>query len=138
MNNQRLHFKMGEIQLSLQSDGLKDAIESMFADGHFSDVTLVSDDFIQTPAHKFILCAHSPFLKNILLKNKGVNPVIYLMGIKHSHLLPILRLMYQGTTSLSNQDFNSLKDVMEILKVNSLKVCSDDGQKKEFLSENIL
>lgn len=112
---------MGEIQISLQSEGKKDSIESIFAEGHFSDVTLVSDDFIQTPAHKFVLCAHSPFLKNILLKNKEVNPVIYLMGIKHSHLLPILRLMYQGTTSLSNQDFNSFKDVMEILKSKQFK-----------------
>ena len=43
------------------------SLKELFTENIFADVTLVSDDQIQIPAHKFILSAFSPVLKNILL-----------------------------------------------------------------------
>ena len=38
-------------------------LESEATDNHFTDVTLVSDDFVQFLVHKFVLGACSPVLK---------------------------------------------------------------------------
>ena len=50
---------------------------------HFADVTLVSDDQIQIPAHKIVLSASSPVLKKLLLDNPHPHPMIFLNGVKH-------------------------------------------------------
>jgi hypothetical protein len=54
----------------------------LFNQNIFSDVTLVSDDQTQLPAHKIVLSACSPVLGNILLSNPHSHPLIYLRGVK--------------------------------------------------------
>ena len=48
------------------SDHLREALREMMTTGEFADVTLVTDDKQQIRAHRNILSAASPVLKNIL------------------------------------------------------------------------
>ena len=50
--------------------------QDLLTDGQFTDVILVSDDQIQMPAHKIVLSACSPVLKNLLLNNPHSNPLL--------------------------------------------------------------
>ena len=63
----------------------------------FFDVTLVSDDEIQIPAHKLVLSACSGFFKSIFKTNAHSHPLLYLSGVTSSNLNFILDYIYQGT-----------------------------------------
>ena len=58
----------------------------------FFDVTLVSDDEMQIPAHRLVLSACSEFFKLILRKNSHSHPLLYLSGINSTNLSQILYL----------------------------------------------
>ena len=53
-------------------------LEELFTKINHPDVTLVSDDKVAFPAHKFILGACSPILKDLLINNPHPHPMIYL------------------------------------------------------------
>merc|ERR1712179_327488 len=56
----------------------------------FFDVTLVSDDEISIQAHKVVLCASSPFFRNVLKLNKTSSPLLYIRGVTNSVLVKML------------------------------------------------
>merc|ERR1712202_54678 len=70
----------------------------------FFDVTLACEDDQQIEAHKVVLSACSPFFRNILKKNNHPHPLLYLKGIEYSDLLPVLDFIYQGETSVAQED----------------------------------
>ena len=96
-------------------------------EGHFSDVTLVSDDQIQTKAHKVVLSACSPVLKTLLVNNPHSHPLLYLRGIKQTELQAILKFMYFGETQIFE---NRINDFVSVAKDLQLKAISE-GQKDE-------
>ena len=51
-------------------------------DTDFTDVTMVSEDRQQIPAHKVIMSASSPFFRDTLKHNKNHHPIIYMREIK--------------------------------------------------------
>ena len=65
----------------------------------FSDVTLMCEDRKKIPAHRNILSACSPVLKDIL-EDIGLSelkhPIIYLKGIKYQEMKSILHFSYMG------------------------------------------
>ena len=75
------------------------ALEELFTkNNNQADVTLVSDDKVAFPAHKFILGACSPILKDLLTNNPHPHPMIYLKGVKKFELNSILQFIYLGKT----------------------------------------
>ena len=64
---------------SNRSSSFKDVFEQK----SFSDVTLVSDEQIPFPAHRYILSAFSPVFKDILLNNPHSHPLIFLRDVNH-------------------------------------------------------
>ena len=96
--------------------------------GDFADVTLVSDDQIQTPAHKVVLSACSPVLRTLLINNPHSHPLIYLRGIKQPTLTAILDFMYFGETQISGHCVNTFFDVARDLEV---KEISKEVDKKD-------
>ena len=63
------------------SNGLRD----LRNDRDFFDVTLACDDD-QLEAHKVIVSACSPLLRNILKKNPHQHPLLYLRGVKYKEV----------------------------------------------------
>merc|ERR1712212_979599 len=96
--------------------------------GHFTDVTLVSDDQIQTPAHKVVLSACSPVLKTLLVNNPHSHPLLFLRGIKQTELEAILRFMYFGETQIFE---NRINDFVSVAKDLEVKEISEEQDVKE-------
>ena len=93
-------------QLNLISE-----INGLLTENTFADVTLVSDDQIMIPAHRFVLSACSPVLKNILVNNPHSHPLLYLRGVKQQELRYILEYMYTGKVTISQ---DRIKDFIDI------------------------
>ena len=86
---------------SLKSQNFSENLNSMFrelyGEERYADVTLVSDDQRVFRAHRIILRANSPVLRNIIDSNQsGQHPLIYLRGIQHRELSSILQFIYLG------------------------------------------
>ena len=86
----------------------------------FFDVTLVSDDEIQIQAHKVILSASSPFLRNVLKFNKNTCPLLYIRGATNSILSKLVEFIYKGEATVIKNDLDSFLKLAEDLKVTGL------------------
>lgn len=67
----------------------------------FADVTLVSDDMIQTPAHRTVLSGASGVFKRLLMLNPSAQPLLFLKGVQHEELESILEFIYLGEAKVS-------------------------------------
>ena len=55
---------------------LSKTLQNLQKENEFADVTLVGDDNIQIKAHKVVISACSPILRNLLIKNPHQHPLI--------------------------------------------------------------
>ena len=83
----------------------------------FFDVTLVSDDEVQIPAHKLVLASCSTFFKSILKTNEHSHPLLYLSGLNSRSLGYILDYMYQGEVKIVQGHLDSFLDSAQKLKI---------------------
>merc|ERR1740123_722451 len=88
------------------SEHLRGMMSQMMTTTEFADVTLVSEDRKYIKAHRNILSACSPVLKDILSMDKNSSTFIYLRGIQYSELECILHYFYLGEATLSNERIN--------------------------------
>ena len=109
----------------------------------FFDVTLVSDDEIQIPAHKLVLSACSGFFKSILKTNVHSHPLLYLSGIDSRNLGYILDYIYQGEVNLYQSQLDSFLDSAQKLRIEGLQAkenecVAEPEQKETVMDENNL
>ena len=97
------------------------AFTSIFNQNDFADVTLVCEDQTQLTAHKVVLGACSPVLRDILLNNPHPHPLIYLSGVKQYEMQSILQFMYLGETAIAQDRIEYVKDVAKMFQVNDLE-----------------
>lgn len=82
------------------------------------DVTLLSDDLQEVGAHRLVLCSASPVLREILLRSGGeARPLLFLRGIKHKTLRAILQFLYEGWTSVPQEEVNDVVNVAVDLEI---------------------
>ena len=93
----------------------------------FADVTLVSDDQIQNQAHKIVLSASSPVLRNILINNSHTHPILYLRGIKQTELEAILKYIYSGETLIYEERFNDFVRAANDFQLEDLNLNEEEG-----------
>ena len=110
------------------NEHLVEVFKDLGEQGHFADVTLVSDDQIQTPAHKVVLSACSPVLKTLLVNNPHSHPLLYLRGIKQTELQAILKFMYFGETQIFE---NRINDFVSLAKDLEIKEISEEQDESE-------
>ena len=101
---------------SNRSSSFKDVFEQK----SFSDVTLVSDEQIPFPAHRYILSAFSPVFKDILLNNPHSHPLIFLRGVNHQELDSILQFIYLGKASVYHGNMRRFAQAAKDLKIKKL------------------
>ena len=94
----------------------------------FFDVTLVSEDETQIPAHKLVLSASSDFFKNILRRNTHSHPLLYLSGVDSVSLGSILDFIYQGEVQIYQNGINQFMEAAKKLKIEGLM-----GNNEEYL-----
>ena len=97
------------------------AFDSLRKDKDFFDVTLVSEDEVQVPAHRIILASCSPYMKKILKKNQNNTPfMLYLDGINSNDLLHVLDYIYLGEVKVPQKNLPSFIKVSKKLKLEGL------------------
>jgi hypothetical protein len=109
------------------STHLSSSISDVFTENSFSDVTLVSDDLIQFQAHKCVLSASSPVLKNLLLNNPHSHPLIYLRGVEHQELKSILQFIYLGEARFYEGNMDKFMEAVKDLQIKQLAECFITG-----------
>ena len=116
------------------SKHLTEAVQEMFEDKSFANVTLVCDGQRQLRAHKFVLSACSSVFKSILQYNSAEsNPLIILRGIRYEDMEAILQFMYQGETCVSK---DRIKDFMKTAEELEVKIISKKPRaQKEILKQ---
>ena len=121
-----------DLKWKTYSDHLVGVFKELGEEGHFADVTLVSDDHVQTKAHKVVLSACSPVLKTLLVNNPHSHPLLYLRGIKQTELQAILKFMYFGETQIFEDRINDFVSVAKDLEVKEISEEQYDDE-----SENV-
>ena len=89
---------------------IRSKLKQLQVEKEFCDVTLVCEDQ-QIQTHKMILAGGSLLFKNLLKENPHKRPIIYLPGVKFSHLLKIWDFLYQGEVKI---DQNQLDDFLSV------------------------
>ena len=111
-------------KLCLQWNDFKEnavnTFESLKDDEDFTDVTLVCEDGKQVEAHKVILANSSPFLQNILRRNKHIHPLIYMRGVKSDDLRAIVDFLYCGEANVYQENLDSFLAISEELQLKGL------------------
>ena len=108
------------------SDHYKQILRDLITTNNFSDVTLVTEDKQQIKAHKNIIGSCSPVFRNILQIDPFNNhPVIYLKGIQHFEMEPIIEFMYQGETMIFLDRMADLVSAVKTLEIIGLHKCLD-------------
>merc|ERR1712183_1213029 len=102
------------------SHHLLETFKDLGEQGHFADVTLVSDDQIQSPAHKVVISACSPVLKKLLINNPHSHPMLYLRGIKNSELQTLIKFMYFGEVQIFEEQLNEFLHIAKDLKIEQI------------------
>uniref|UniRef100_A0A1L8DBJ8 BTB domain-containing protein n=1 Tax=Nyssomyia neivai TaxID=330878 RepID=A0A1L8DBJ8_9DIPT len=74
----------------------------------------------QIRAHKLVLFASSPYLKQILAANPSTHPVFFMNDVKFDVLKAILDYMYIGEVQVSNENLKDFMRVAESLKIRGL------------------
>ena len=90
------------------------------AENDFFDVTLVTEDEKFVSAHKVVLSASSQFFKNILKKTDHSKPLIYLSEVQFQELSQVIDYIYEGETSVCQEDLDSFLGLAKKLKIEGL------------------
>ena len=103
------------------------SLSNILGENTLSDVTLVSGDQISFQAHKSVLSAWSPVIKNLLLNNPHSHPLIYLRGVKQQELGSILQFMYHGEAAIHVNCINMFLENAKDLQIKQLADCFVTG-----------
>ena len=96
------------------------SFKDVFEHNSFTDVTFVSDNQIPFQAHRYVLSAFSPVLKNILLNNPHSHPLIFLRGVNHQELDSILQFIYLGKASVYHGNMRRFAQAAKDLQIKKL------------------
>jgi hypothetical protein len=100
------------------------------------DVTIVSDDQKSVKAHKLVLSASSPVLKQILLESEDPHPVIYLCGVQQQELELVIQSMYFGVTEVIVHEDHAFR-FMDLAKCLQMKGLDFEYFKRNFKDEPV-
>ena len=111
-------------KLCLQWNDFKENITSSFRelreDKEFTDVTLACEDGSQIEAHKVVLAASSPFLMELLKRNRHPHPLLYMRGLRSENLLSMVDFLYLGEANVCQENLDSFLALAEELKLKGL------------------
>ena len=102
------------------SDHLRSMMKELLTNDSLSDVTLVTEDKKKIKAHKNILSAFSPFLKDVFQEDKNLNIIIYLQGIQSIEADLIIQFIYFGEAIVYKERRNELLSVIRSLEITEL------------------
>merc|ERR1712129_388346 len=93
------------------------ALEDLRHAGDFTDVTLVAGDGQQAQAHRIILAASSPVLRNLLGSSRPSTSLLYMRGVD---LATITSFIYRGEVEVQQDSLEPFLSLAQELKLNGL------------------
>ena len=97
------------------------SFQRLLKDTDFTDVTLASGDGQLVRAHKVVLSSCSPVLKSMLLvKNRHASHLLYLRGVKLTHLETLMTFCYLGQAEVLHSDLEEFLEVARDLGIRGL------------------
>ena len=111
----------------------QEIIGNLLSTGVASDVTLVCDDQVKFKAHKFVLSACSSVFKSILDEMNDSKAIVYLKGIKHMELKPILDFIYCGQASFYQE---RTKEFIKVAKELDVKEIKDVPEEEDYTDQD--
>ena len=85
---------------------LSSQLKKLNSDDYLNDVTLITDDNNQLPAHKLILSVCSDYFQMVFKNNKHQNLFICLEGVTKQDLENCLSYMYNGEVQIYQNDLD--------------------------------
>ncbi|QQP37396.1 Broad-complex core protein isoform 6, partial [Caligus rogercresseyi] len=111
---EQLHLRWNDFE-----SNIKLGFSELRQDEDFYDVTLACESK-QIKAHKVILSACSPFFRSLIKSVSHAHPLLYLRGIKFSHLEALLSFMYNGEVNVTQEELTEFLSIAEELKIRGL------------------
>ena len=99
---------------------MQDELFRLYSQGFLTDITLSCEDGKNFEAHRVLLAARSQYFYAIVPKLK-VEPVIFLKGVKGSHLEKVLKYIYSGSAIVSRSQLKYVLEVARSLQVKGLQ-----------------
>ena len=100
------------------SDHLKEMMHIMKTDDTFTDVTLVSEDGRKVRAHKVVLGASSPIMRDMMTRED--TSIVDLKGIALEEINSILQFIYLGEATLQPERMEVFLDAAQKLQIKEL------------------
>ena len=99
---------------------MQEELFRLYSQGFLTDITLSCEDGKNFEAHRVLLAARSQYFYGIVPKLK-VEPVIFLKGVKGSHLEKILKFIYSGSAAVSRSQLRQVLEVAKSLQIRGLQ-----------------
>jgi hypothetical protein len=107
---------------------------SYYEKDNYLDVTFVCKGGRQVRANKLVLSTVSPFLKHVFLALDGNQDVITISvpDVDHNILKLLFDFVYDGTTKLSETEFNEFKAIQKMLDIRFLGIITNEYHFAQF------
>ena len=116
MDTEKFFLRWNEFE-----ENIRQSFKVLRDEGKLFDVTLATDDGYQIQAHRVILCAGSNFFSDIFGKCNQTNMLVYLKGVRRAELLNIADFLYDGKTSVAQNELNAFLETAQELKLKGLQ-----------------
>ena len=100
---------------------IANAFTHLLFDEHFSDVSLGTEDEKVLKAHKIVLSAANPFLKDILFEHQHPDPLIHLDGVRQDELSSLLQIIYSGKCEVKPERLQEFLNAAKELRISSVE-----------------
>uniref|UniRef100_A0A2M4BHZ0 Uncharacterized protein n=1 Tax=Anopheles marajoara TaxID=58244 RepID=A0A2M4BHZ0_9DIPT len=94
------------------------------------DVTLCCEGR-KIRAHKMLLSACSPYLKDVFKENPCQHPVIIFKNVRYTDLMSVVEFMYKGEVSIGQDQLPSFLHTAEMLSIHGLSDNSSDTRQAQ-------
>ncbi|XP_034478441.1 transcription factor Ken [Drosophila innubila] len=113
--------RMLMLQYSKHGECILKEIGAAFRGEHPADLTIVCENKVKLHAHKLVLAAASPLIRNLLEDThlSDCTTTVYFPDVNATYFKFLLDFLYSGQTCITSRDVNYLHDLLLLLQIKS-------------------
>ncbi|KAI8123644.1 hypothetical protein FF38_10050 [Lucilia cuprina] len=113
--------RMLMLQYSKHGECILKEIGAAFRGEHPADLTIVCENKVKLHAHKLVLAAASPLIRNLLEDTQLYDcmTTVYFPDVNATYFKFLLDFLYSGQTCITSRDVNYLHDLLLLLQIKS-------------------
>ncbi|KAH8390374.1 hypothetical protein KR200_000635, partial [Drosophila serrata] len=113
--------RMLMLQYSKHGECILKEIGAAFRGEHPADLTIVCENKVKLHAHKLVLAAASPLIRNLLQDThlSDCSTTVYFPDVNATYFKFLLDFLYSGQTCITSRDVNYLHDLLLLLQIKS-------------------